>query len=88
MITLSQGNGTFTAQRTACGLEQLFYNLYLDANRSVIWGDGTAETQAFVTGNPQGNNQDHSVPNFGRIAPLQDVGVGYYSDTITVTLNF
>jgi len=68
------------------GSEPLFYNLYRD--RQVIWGDGTGGTQAYLIKNPQGNNQDISVPIFGRIPPSQNVGVGSYSDTITVTLNF
>jgi spore coat protein U-like protein len=89
MITLSQGSGTaFATRRMVQGSDQLFYNLYLDAARTVIWGDGTGGTQAFIVRNPQGNNQDLTVPIFGRIPPVQNVGVGSYSDTITVTLTF
>jgi spore coat protein U-like protein len=89
MITLSQGSGTsFATRRMVQGSDQLFYNLYLDAARTVIWGDGTGGTQAFIVRNPQGNNQDLTVPIFGRIPPVQNVGVGSYTDTITVTLMF
>jgi len=89
MITLSIGNGTsYATRRMVSGGEQLFYNLYRDAARQVIWGDGTGGTQAYLIKNPQGNNQDISVPIFGRIPPSQNVGVGSYSDTITVSLNF
>jgi spore coat protein U-like protein len=70
------------------GADQLFYNLYLDAARTIIWGDGTGGTQSFFIGNPQGNNQDLSVPMFGRIPASQNVKVGAYTDTVTVTLSF
>ncbi len=87
-ITLSRGGGTsFATRRMVNGAEQLFYNLYRDAARTVIWGDGTGGTQAYTIGNPQ-NNQDTSVPIFGRAPAGQNVSVGNYSDTITVTLIF
>ena len=89
MITLSVGSGTsYATRRMVSGSEQLFYNLYRDAARQVIWGDGTGGTQAYLLKNPQGNNQDISLPIFGLIQPSQNVGVGSYSDTITVSLNF
>lgn len=88
-ITLSRGGGTsFATRRMVKGTEQLFYNLYRDAARTVIWGDGTGGTQAFTIGNPQANNTDLSVPIFGRIPAGQNVSVGSYNDTITVTLIF
>jgi len=89
MISLSQGgSGSFAARRMVAGVEQLFYNLYQNAGRTVIWGDGTGGSQALFVRNPQGNNQDITVPFFGRVTPLQNAGVGNYSDTITVTLTF
>ena len=87
-ITLSRGGGTsYATRRMVKATEQLFYNLYRDAARTVIWGDGTGGTQAYTLGNPP-NNQDISVPIFGRITAGQNVSVGNYSDTITVTLIF
>jgi spore coat protein U-like protein len=67
---------------------QLFYNLFLDAARTIVWGDGTGGTQFYFSQNPQPNNQNISVPIYGRMPALQDVKVGNYGDTITVTLNF
>ena len=87
-ITLSRGGGTsYATRRMVKATEQLFYNLYRDAARTVIWGDGTGGTQAYTLGNPP-NSQDISVPIFGRISAGQNVSVGNYSDTITVTLIF
>ncbi len=89
MITLSRGNGTsFTTRRMLSGSQQLFYNLYRDTGRTIIWGDGSGGSQAYLIGNPQPNNKDITVPIFGRIPAGQNVKVGTYSDTITVTLSF
>lgn len=89
MITLDRGGATsYTARRMVKGSEQLFYNLYMDAGRTVIWGDGSGGTQAYFVHNPQGNNQDLTVPIFGRIPAGQDRAIGAYSDTIIVTLNY
>jgi spore coat protein U-like protein len=89
MITLDAGGAaSFANRRLVKESEQLFYNLYLDAARTVIWGDGSGGTQALFVRNPQGNNQDIAVPIFGRIPARQDRGTGTYTDTIIVTLNF
>ena len=89
MITLDRGGAaSFATRRMVKGSDQLLYNIYLDAARTVIWGDGSGGTQAFFTRNPQGNNQDLTVPIFGRVPARQDLGVGAYTDTIIVTLNF
>ncbi len=88
MIALSQGGGTsYATRRMVKGIDQLFYNLYLDAGRTIIWGNGSAGTQAYIIKNPP-NNQDINVPIFGRVPALQNAGEGAYSDTITVTLMF
>jgi len=88
-ITLNTGGApSFAARRMLSGSNQLFYNLFLNAARTVIWGDGTGGTQFLFVRNPRPNNQDISVPIYGRIPALQDVRVGNYTNTITVTINF
>lgn len=89
MITLSRGSGTsFATRRMLNGSQQLFYNLYRDSGRSIIWGDGGGGTQAFFIVNPQPNNTDLSLPIFGRIPAGQSVRAGTYADTLTITLTF
>ncbi len=89
MITLSRGSGSsFSTRRMVNGSQQLFYNLYRDTGRTIVWGDGSGGTQAFQITNPQPNNRDITLPIFGRIPPGQNVKVGTYSDTITITLFF
>lgn len=61
------------------GTDLLGYNVYVDAARTVVWG----ATQIAV---PTGNGQ--SVQLYGRVFAGQDVAVGTYNDTLTVTFNF
>lgn len=89
MITLSRGSGTsFATRRMLNGSQQLLYNLYRDIGRTIIWGDGSGGSQAYLINNPQPNNRDIRVPIFGRIPAGQNVKVGSYADTITITLFF
>ncbi len=89
MISFDPGGApSFAARRMLNGSQQLFYNLYLNAARTVIWGDGTGGTGVYFIHNPQPSNQDISVPIFGRIPAGQNVGSGTYDNTITVTLNY
>ena len=88
-ISLDRGGApTFNPRRMLKGAEALEYNLYLNAARTTIWGDGTGGTQAFFENNPQPNNQDIVIPIYGRVPAGQDVSAGTYSNTITATINF
>lgn len=89
MITLDKGGGTsFAGRRMVNGSDLLFYNLYLDAARTIIWGDGTNGSQSLMIGNPQSNNVDLTIPMYGRVPANQNVKVGAYTDTITVTVSY
>ncbi len=67
--------------------EGLNYNLYLDAARTTIWGDGTGGTQVYSNANPP-NNTNVTVTIYGRIPASQDVSAGSYTNTVTATINF
>lgn len=88
-ITLDRGGApSFATRRMLNGSEQLSYNLYLNAARTIIWGNGSDGTQSYFILNPQPNNQDITIPIYGRIPARQDRRVGAYTNTIIVTLNF
>ena len=88
-ITLDRGGApSFATRLMLSGSNQLLYNLFMDAARTVIWGDGTGGTQLLFVRNPQPNNQNINVPVYGRIPALQDVRVGNYTNTIIATINF
>ena len=78
------GSGSFAWRTLLNGPETLRYNLFLDAARTVVWGDGTGGSAAgpvtFTTG---GGLERASV--YGRIPAGQDVGWGTFTDTIRVT---
>ena len=81
------GAASFNPRQMRNGSLALNYNLYLDAARTIIWGDGTAGTQTYFIKNPP-NNQDVTVPVYGRVPTGQSVNRGVYSNTIVVTINF
>ncbi len=89
-VTISMGKGgalTFQPRQMASGAERLDYNLYLDASRTQIWGDGTGGTVVYgpVAIN---RNQTRVVPVYGRIPATQDAAAGLYSDTVVATVTF
>jgi len=87
-ISLDRGGASsFNPRRMLNGSQVLNYNLYLDAARTIIWGDGTSGTQTYFIKNPP-NNQDVTIPLYGRVPTGQSVSKGAYSNTITVTINF
>lgn len=86
-ITLDQGvAGTFNRTMTN-GIDRLNYNLYLDAGRTNIWGDGTRGTMALQDKIP-GSNQTITAVVYGRVFASQTVGSGQYADGLTVTMVF
>lgn len=82
-VSLSTGSsGTFDPRRMAAGTDYLNYNLYSDAARTTVWGDGVAASNVSATG----TNVD--LPVYGRIPALQNVPANAYADTITVTVAY
>ena len=87
-IAISKGaSPTFATRFMDMGLELLLYNLYQDASRTVIWGDGGGGSQMQIVDNPP-NNKDVPMTIFARIAAGQDVSAGSYSDAVTVTVQY
>lgn len=87
-VTLSQGaSSSFNPRTMTNGGETLTYNLYRDASRTQIWGDGTGGTSTYTNANPA-NNTDIVLTVYGRVPPSQDVSAGTYSDTVAAVINF
>ncbi|HEY9694162.1 MAG TPA: spore coat U domain-containing protein [Oculatellaceae cyanobacterium] len=87
-IDLSRGNAnSYTPRQMVKGSDALIYNLFLDSSYSTIWGDGTGGTSHHVSVSPS-SNTSVNVPIFGSIPARQNPSVGYYTDTITVTVSF
>ncbi len=85
-ISLDAGlAGSFAARALTLGTERLLYNLFLDAARTIVWGDGTGGSQAGPGVTTHGAGGTTTVYVFGRIPAGQDVVAGTYGDTIRVT---
>ena len=71
------------------GAETLQYNLYTDAGRSTLWGDGTTGVTVPGTGTGMANWIPATV--YGRVpdnATNQAAAPGAYADVITVTVTY
>lgn len=87
VLTISRGqSSTFIPRTLKKGSESLAYNLFQDASRSMVWGDGSGGAPYYTVGDPP--NRDVSFTIFGRIPPSQDITAGAYSDSVTVTVLF
>ena len=82
-IALSPGAGTYMNRQLNGIGAALAYNIYTDATRSVVWGDGSAGSAVI---SHESISANHSV--YGRIAALQNVPVGSYSDSVVVVVSF
>lgn len=72
-------------KRTA-GSDLLNYNLYIDANRTQIWGNGSSNTYTKMGVARRNIPWINTV--YGRIPPGQDVSAGFYNETLTVTITW
>ncbi|AGC43118.1 spore coat protein domain-containing protein [Myxococcus stipitatus DSM 14675] len=66
---------------------RLNYNLYLDATRLLIWGNGSLGTVRYGPVFPV-NAVEVTVPIYGRIPAGQAASAGAYSDTLVITMTF
>src|SRR5262245_27141549 len=80
-IVLSKGSSTTFSPRTLKnGSNALNYNLYLDAARITVWGDGTSSTSVYSSSSV--SNGNITVTVYGRVPAAQDAGSGSYSDSV------
>jgi spore coat protein U-like protein len=86
-ISLSPGLAGQFDRRMSGAMDTLRYNLYLDASRTRIWGDGTSGTEVYAA-KAQPDNKVVVVTVFGRVFASQDVSAAIYLDTLIVTLDF
>jgi spore coat protein U-like protein len=84
-VTLSRGlSSVFTTRTLRSGTNLLNYNLFRNAARTQIWGDGSSGTSVF-----SGNNiRNQTLTVYGRLPAAQDAAVGTYSDNIVATVIF
>ncbi|WP_426752299.1 Csu type fimbrial protein [Myxococcus sp. Y35] len=82
------GSGTYASRSMAGpGAQRLQYNLYLDATRQLIWGNGASGTGRYGPVIPV-FGEEVTVPIYGRIPAQQAIPAGAYSDTLVMTVTF
>jgi spore coat protein U-like protein len=87
-IDLSTGNsGTYSSREMHKSADSLRYNLYLDAARVLVWGDGTGGTSRFGPVAPP-LGLPNTLTIYGRIPQRQPSPVGAYTDSVIATINF
>lgn len=90
-VDLGTGNQSSTfgtramASNIAANSDTLAYNLYLDSNRTQVWGD-TTESTVNASGVGSGAQVSHTV--FGRVSKNQFVTPDNYADVVTVTVSY
>lgn len=93
-LTLSQSStsGSFNPRQMkgSGGTDLLNYNIYTDIARTIIFGNGAGGTGDIGIKRPTGPPAPWSqmIDIYGRIPPGQNVSVGSYSDTLTVTIDW
>ncbi len=84
-------SGTYNTRAMTNGVSQLNYNLYTNAARTFVWGNGTGGTRRvwnFYFLQPIGSTRTDNHTVYGRIFPGQNVSVGSYLDTLIVSVIF
>lgn len=98
-ISMDTGSsGSYSPRQMNSGSDSLNYNLYTDAARSIVWGDGTGGSATrnnsvnvpgclslFILNCPSVIANE---PVYGRIPAQQSLDAGSYSDSILVTITY
>jgi spore coat protein U-like protein len=90
--SLSTGSsGTYAARQMKSGANALSYNLYTNAARTTIFGDGTAGSSTIGGTFPftfVGQVITGTATVYGRIPAGQDAAIGAYADSIVATVTY
>lgn len=89
-VALSAGGaGSFAPRRMSGVGGTLNYNLYRDASRTLVWGDGASGTVTRADSYTLGLVPElRSYVVYGRIDSGQGPGAGVYADAVMVTVDF
>jgi len=84
-IAILGGRGGASFERSMTrGAAKISYNLYLDAARTRVWGDGTGGSGVHVGQ----AGSEYRVSIYGRIPAHQSAPAGAYFDAVVVALQF
>ena len=78
--------GALSSRRASNGSNTIAYNLFVDAGRLTVWGDGTGSTGQMIA-QTTGNASGTPVPFFARVPAGQNADSNTsYTDSVTVTV--
>jgi spore coat protein U-like protein len=83
VLSLSPGAGSYASRVMENGPFTLSYNLYIDASRVTVWGDGSGGTATV-----NGNAEEATYTVYGRVPARQNVQMGEYTDTLVATVTY
>jgi spore coat protein U-like protein len=88
-ISFSSNSGSYNSRKMQHnGLsDTLEYNLYTNANRTHVWGDGHSGTSDAHFSNVKTDNIPPIII-YGSITAQQNVSTGIYSDQLVVTISY
>lgn len=83
-FTISLGPGTAAVQQREMrsGPQAMHYNLYSDAGRMLVWGDGISGQSVSDT------TQRGNYTVYGRVPARQNLPSGTYTDSVVVTVTY
>lgn len=84
-LSISTGQSGQLQRRMAAASAQLDYQLYADASRVSVWGDG-AGGSITVSGSADSTGTTHTV--YGRVPSQPQALAGNYVDSLIVTVSF
>lgn len=91
-VELSTGSsGSYATRRMNAGTARLNYNVYTNASRSQVWGNGTSSTTIVSTTmsfNFFQFSKSATHTAYGRIPAGQSANPGNFGDNLVVTLTF
>jgi len=88
-IALSPGSsGNANARAMQAASHPLYYNLYTNAARTIIWGDDSGGGESVAASFPATSRSTVKLSIYGRIPAQQNAWVGTYHDSVTVTVSY
>jgi spore coat protein U-like protein len=79
----SANTGDYQTRELAHGDSRLRYQVYINPSRTIVWGDGTRDTQPVLVPGPADRR---SFTVYGGIFNGQSGEVGRYSDVLVITV--
>lgn len=84
----SSHSGGFNPRKMAheSSSDMLDYNLFTDASKTAVWGDGSSGTSTVTMRNVKRDRPPKTAAIYGSLPPGQNVPAGRYSETLTITI--